>query len=47
MQVGNTTPAQAIEALAAYLAKRIDELKANGVPEECLLPWVGAVQKSI
>jgi hypothetical protein len=47
MQSRNTSPAQAVEALAAYLVKRIDELKASGIPEERLMPWVGAVQKSI
>ena len=46
MQAGSISPAQAVEALAAYLAKRIDELKANGVPEERLIPWVSAVQKA-
>jgi len=46
MQAGTMSPAQAVEALAAYLAKRIDELKASGVPEERLMPWVGAVQNA-
>jgi hypothetical protein len=46
MHAGNMSPAQADEALAAYLAKRIDELKANGVPEERVMPWGGAVQKA-
>jgi hypothetical protein len=46
MQAGSMSPAQAVEALAAYLAKRIDELKASGIPEERLVPWVGAVQKA-
>ena len=44
MQGGSMTPAEAVAALAAYLAKRIDELKANGIAEERLMPWVGAVQ---
>ena len=46
MQAGSMRPAEAVEALAAYLAKRIEELKANGVAEERLMPWVGAVQKA-
>jgi hypothetical protein len=45
MQGGDMSPAQTVEALAVYLAKRIDELKDNG-PEERLMPWVGAVQKA-
>jgi hypothetical protein len=46
MQAGSMTPTEGVEALAAYLAKRIDELKANGIPEERLMPWVGAVQNA-
>jgi len=26
--------------------KRIDELKADGIPEERLMPWVGAVENA-
>jgi hypothetical protein len=46
LRAGTISPAEAVDALKAYIAKRVNETTAKGVAREKLKPWIEAVEQA-
>ena len=46
LRAGTISPAEAVDALKAYIAKRVNETTSKGVAREELRPWIEAVEQA-